>query len=106
MAGLPDYEVTRLKTSSRVRIGLSLAWKTSLAIRYEDLKVIDVSPIRSLFCNMNLDNNGTGGESTLVRRHPNNSEFLDLDAKFGKSFVLIISMMRIQHGLQQGNTIY
>ena len=26
---------------------------------YEDLKVIDVSPIRSLFCNMNLNNDGT-----------------------------------------------
>ena len=26
----------------------------------EDLKVIDVSPIRSLFCNINLDNDGTG----------------------------------------------
>ena len=51
----------------------------------EDLKVIDVSPIRSLFYNMNLNNNGTGYESTLVRRRPNNSEFLDLDAKFGKS---------------------
>ena len=25
----------------------------------EDLKVIDVSPIKSLFCNMNLDNDGT-----------------------------------------------
>ena len=24
----------------------------------EDLKVIDVSPIKSLFCNMNLDNDG------------------------------------------------
>ena len=52
---------------------------------YEDLKVIDVSTIRSLFCNMSLDNNGTGDESTLVRRRPNSSEFLDLDAKFGKS---------------------
>ena len=51
----------------------------------EDLKVIDVSPIRSLFCNMNRNNNGTGDESTLVRRRPNNSEFLNLDAKFGKS---------------------
>ena len=50
----------------------------------EDLKVINVSPIRYLFCNMNLDNNGTGDESTLVRRRPKNSEFLDLDAKFGK----------------------
>ena len=51
----------------------------------EDLKVIDVSPIKSLFCNMNLDNYGTEDESTLVRRHPKNSEFLDLDAKIGKS---------------------
>ena len=51
----------------------------------EDLKVIDVSPIKSLFCNMNLDNDGTGDESTLVRRRPKNSEFLDLDAKIGKS---------------------
>ena len=24
----------------------------------DDLKVIDVSPIKSLFCNMNLDNDG------------------------------------------------
>ena len=32
-AGLLDYEDTRLKTSSRVRMGLSLAWKTSLAMR-------------------------------------------------------------------------
>ena len=37
----------------------------------EDLKVIDVTPIRSLFCNMNFD--GTGDESTLVRRRPKNS---------------------------------
>jgi len=33
----------------------------------EDLKVIDVSPIKSLFYNMNLDNDGTGDESPLVR---------------------------------------
>ena len=32
-AGHLDYEDTRLKTSSRVRKGLSLAWKASLAIR-------------------------------------------------------------------------
>ena len=50
----------------------------------EDLKVIDVSPIKSLFSNMN-HKNGTGDESTLVKRHPNDSEFLDLDAKIGKS---------------------
>ena len=51
----------------------------------EDLKVIDVSPIKSLFCNMYLDNNGTGDESTFVKRRPNDSEFLDLDAKIDKS---------------------
>ena len=51
----------------------------------EDLRVIDVSPIKSLFCNKNLDNDGTGDESTLVRRRPKNLEFLDLDAKFGKN---------------------
>ena len=51
----------------------------------EDLKVIDVSPIKSLFSNTNLDNGGTGDESILVRRRPNDSEFLDLDAKIDKS---------------------
>ena len=34
---------------------------------------------------MNLDNDGTGDESTLVKRRPNDSEFLDLDAKIYKS---------------------
>ena len=34
---------------------------------------------------MNLNNYGTGDESTLVKRRPNDLEFLDLDAKFGKS---------------------
>ena len=34
---LLGYEDTRLKTSSRVRIGLSLVWKASLAILYEVL---------------------------------------------------------------------
>ena len=29
LAGLLDYEDTRLKTSSRVRMGLYLAWKES-----------------------------------------------------------------------------
>src|SRR3954467_15318662 len=32
-AGLLDYEDTRLKTSFRVRMGLSLAWKAILAMR-------------------------------------------------------------------------
>ena len=51
----------------------------------EDLKVIDVTPIKSLFSNINLDKDGTGDESNLVKRRPNDSEFLDLDAKINKS---------------------
>ena len=51
----------------------------------EDLKVIDVSSIKSFFFNMNLDNYGTEDDSPLPRRHSKNSEFLDLDAKIGKS---------------------
>ena len=51
----------------------------------EDLKVIDVSPIKSLFCNMILNNDGTGDESTLVKRRPNDLEFFDLDAEICKS---------------------
>ena len=41
----------------------------------EDLKVIGVAPIEYLFSNINLDKDGTGNESTLARRHPNNLEF-------------------------------
>ena len=51
----------------------------------EHLKVMDVSPSKSLFFNMNLDKDGTGDESTLVKRRPNDLEFLDLDAKIDKS---------------------
>ena len=40
---------------------------------------------QSFFSNMNIDKDGTGYESTLVKRRPNDSEFLDLDAKIGKS---------------------
>ena len=39
----------------------------------EDLKVIDVSPIKYLFCNMNLDNDGTEDDLTLPRRLSKNS---------------------------------
>ena len=51
----------------------------------EDLKVIEVSPIKSLFCNMNLDNDGSEYDPPLPRRRSKNSEFLDLDAKFDES---------------------
>ena len=50
----------------------------------ENIKVIDVTPIESLFSNINLDKDGTGDESTLVKMRPNDSEFLDLDAKIDK----------------------
>ena len=60
----------------------------------EDLKFIDVSPIKSLFCNINLNNDGTGDESTLVKRHPNDLEFFDLDAKIGKSGIGEIKTLR------------
>ena len=33
---------------------------------------------------MNLDNDGTGDESTIVRRRPKNLEFLDIDEKLIK----------------------
>ena len=42
----------------------------------EDLKVIDVSPIKSLFCNTNLDTDGTEYDPPLPRRRSKNSEFL------------------------------
>ena len=41
----------------------------------EDLEVIDVSPIKSLFCNMNLYNYGAEDEPPLPRRRSKNSEF-------------------------------
>ena len=51
----------------------------------EDLKVIDVSPIKYLFCNMNLNNDGTEYDPPLPRRCSKNSEFLDVDAKIDES---------------------
>ena len=41
--------------------------------------------LKSLFGDMNLDNDGTEYDPPLPRRRSKNSEFLDLDAKFGKS---------------------
>ena len=41
--------------------------------------------MESLFYNINLDKDGIGDESTLVKRRPNDSEFIDLDAKIYKS---------------------
>ena len=50
-----------------------------------DLKVIGVTPIDSLFANKKLDKEGTGDESTLSRRRPNNLESEDLNEKIDKS---------------------
>ena len=61
----------------------------------EDLKVIDVSPIKSLFCHMNLDNDGTEYDPPLPRRRSKNSEFLDLNAKIGKSGIEEIKTLDI-----------
>ena len=47
--------------------------------------MIGVTPIESWFSNIHLDKYGIGDESTLARRRPNDSEFIDLDAKIDKS---------------------
>ena len=51
----------------------------------EDIKMIGVSPIESLFRNIKTDDKGTGDESTLVRRSLNCSESDNLDDKNDKS---------------------
>ena len=45
----------RAKKDAFIRVCSSSSYENN----DEDLKVIDVSPIKSLFCNMNLDNDGT-----------------------------------------------
>ena len=44
----------------------------------EEIKMIGISPIESLFSNIKLDKKGTEDESTLARRHPNYLEGDDL----------------------------
>src|SRR3989337_4221001 len=51
----------------------------------EDLKMIGVSSIDSLFSKINIDEKGTGEESTLIRRRPDNSEGENLVEKIDKS---------------------
>ena len=51
----------------------------------EDLKMIGVSSIDSLFSKVNIDEKGTGEESTLARRRPNDSEGENLVEKIDKS---------------------
>ena len=47
--------------------------------------MIGVTPIQSLFSNINLDKYGIVDESTLARRHPNDLGFKDLNEKIDKS---------------------
>ena len=51
----------------------------------EDLKMIGVSSIDSLFSKVNIDEKGTGEESTLARRRRNDSEGENLVEKIDKS---------------------
>jgi hypothetical protein len=51
----------------------------------EDIKVIGVSPIDSLFSKIKIDDKGTGEESTLARRRPDNLEGENLVENFHKS---------------------
>ena len=71
----------RAKKDALIRACSSSAYENT----DEDLKVIDVSPITSLFCNLNLDNDGTEYDPPWPRRRSKNSEFVDLDAKIDKS---------------------
>ena len=51
----------------------------------EDLKMIGVSSIDSLFSKVKIDEKGTGEESTLARRRADNSEGENLVEKIDKS---------------------
>ena len=56
---------------------------------------------------MNLDKNGTGDESTLVKRRPNDSEFLDLHAKIDKGGIAEIKTLRNENlGLLPNHSSY
>ena len=50
----------------------------------EDLEMIGVSPIESLFTSLNVNDKGTGGESTLVKERPVCLEGDDSNAKTEK----------------------
>ena len=50
----------------------------------EDLKMIGVSPIESLFTSLNINDKGTGDESTLVEERPVCLEGDDFNAKTEK----------------------
>ena len=52
----------------------------------EDLKMIGVSYIDSLFSKVKIDEKGTGEESTLARRRPYDSEGENLVEKTDKSW--------------------
>ena len=77
--------------TARMRASKDAFIKTCSSNSYEnqdeDLKVINVSPIESLFCNMNLDE--TEYDLPLPRRRSKNLEFLDLDDEIDESGIEI-----------------
>ena len=57
-----------------------------------DFKMIGISSIDSLFSKIKIDEKGIGEESTLARRHPDNSEGENLDKKLIK-----VGLERLKH---------
>ena len=74
---------------------INACYSSSYENNDEDLKVIDASPIKSLFFNMNLDNDGTEYNLPLPRRRSKNFESFDLDAKIDKSGIEEIKMLDV-----------
>ena len=70
-------KLTAEVSSKQVTLVNKMATKTEnfYENKDEDLKFIDVSPIKSLFCKMNLNNDGTEYDPPLPRRRSKNSEF-------------------------------
>jgi hypothetical protein len=64
---------------------LEKAFSSDCFHKNDDLKMVGTNPIDSLFSKNNIDNKGTGEESTLVRRRPDNSEGENLVEKSDKS---------------------
>ena len=60
---------------------------------HEDLKVLGVTPIECLFSCVKPNDDGAGYESTLVEKHPNDSESTYLDDKDMESGVEEIKIL-------------
>ena len=58
----------------------------------EEIKMIGVSSIDSLFSNVKIDDKRTEEESTLARRRPHDSEGEKLDEKITKLYLTLITI--------------